>query len=136
MSLCLRDFNLSFSYSRLKFEISIFICWPCPPARNHSFAFFLASEEFCSNPLNSFSLFFIQVEIVFLGTPNFSDASLFVIPFSISLIILHFCNILVFFSFLLTADILNTIRSFLNAKQNLIIPCSISIAFEFSNSNA
>ena len=47
-------------------------------------------------------LFFIHVDIVFLGIPNFSDVALFAVPFSVSRMIFTFALL----RFCLTADIL------------------------------
>ena len=95
-----------------------------------SLSIFFALEELCSKPSNSLSLFFIHVDIVLFRTPNFSDASLLVIPFSICLIIWHFSINFVFFSFCLTADILT--QAFLIQNKTFTL-CNILIAIEFSN---
>ena len=77
--------NLNFwaSFKRKPFKnLSLSTC-----SQYHNGRIFFTSEELYSKPSNSLSLFFIHVDIVFFETPNFYDASLLVIPFSISLTI-------------------------------------------------
>ena len=91
---------------------------------------FFASEELCSKPSNSLSLFFIHMDIVLFGTPNFLDFSLLVILFSIFLMIWHFCINFVFFSSRWTADILA--QAFLVQSKTFTF-CNILVAIEFCN---
>ena len=63
--------------------------------------------DICPKLCKSLLLFFTHIEIVFLGIPNFSDAVLLFILFSVRQLILHFCISDTLLSYRLTVDILH-----------------------------
>ena len=76
--------------NHLNRDLSIFSYWQ---PRN-----FLVLGALSSSAWKNFSLFLIQVEMVFLGTQNLSAASLFVMSFSMCHKVSHFSSIVFVFS--------------------------------------
>ena len=77
-------------------------------------------------------LFFIHVDIVFLGIPNFSDVALFAVPFSVSRMIFTFALL----RFCLTANILRLNQILFHDPIILFsFIFTLNVTFEFQKSS-